>query len=75
MLQGLGGYEDLKSVATIDAMIPYVETLLGICFTHIRNNRYNARCPFHAATQDRIMAYVDKDDEIRFHCFEVCKGD
>jgi DNA primase catalytic core len=75
MLQGLGGYQDLKSAATIDAMIRYVETLLGIRFTRVRKNRYNALCPFHADTQDRFMAYVNKDDEVRFHCFGACKGD
>jgi len=68
-------YKDVKSAATIDAMIHYVETLLGIRFTSVRKNRYNARCPFHADTQDRFMAYVNKDDEVRFHCFGACKGD
>ena len=75
MLQELRGYRDLKSAATIDAMIRYVETMLGIRFTSVRQNRYNARCPFHADTQDRFMAYVTKDDEVRFHCFGACKGD
>jgi len=75
MLQGLGKYRDLKSSATMDAMIPYAETLLGIHFTSVRKNRYNAPCPFHADTQDRFMAYVNKDDEIRFHCFGACQGD
>ena len=75
MLRGLGGYRDLKSAATIDAMIHYAETLLGIRFTRVRKNRYNARCPFHADTQERFMAYVNKDDEVRFHCFGACKGD
>ncbi len=74
-MQGLGGYRDLKSAATIDAMIHYAETLLGIRLTSVRKNRYNARCPFHADTQDRFMAYVNKDDEVRFHCFGACKGD
>jgi DNA primase len=75
MLQGRGGYRDLKSAATIDAMIHYAETLLGIRFTRVRKNRYNALCPFHADTQERFMAYVNKDDEVRFHCFGACKGD
>lgn len=74
-MQGLGQYQDLKSAATIDAMIHYAETLLGIRFTRVRKNRYNARCPFHADTQDRFMVYVNKDDEVRFHCFGACKGD
>jgi hypothetical protein len=30
MLQGIGQYQDLKSAATIDAMIHYAETLLGV---------------------------------------------
>jgi len=68
-------YQDIKSAATIDAIIHYAETLLGIRFTSVRKNRYNARCPFHADTQDRFMVYVNKDDEVRFHCFGPCKGD
>ena len=74
-MQRLGRYQDLKPAATIDAMIHYTETLLGIHFTSVRKNRYNARCPFHADTQDRFMACVNKDDEVRFHCFGACKGD
>ncbi len=74
-MQGIGQYQDLKSAATIDAMIHYAETLLGIRFTRVRKNRYNAPCPFHADTQDRFMVYVNKDDEVRFHCFGACKGD
>ena len=68
-------YQDIKSAATIDAMIHYAETLLGIRFTSIRKNRYSAPCPFHADTQDRFMVYVNKDDEVRFHCFGACKSD
>ncbi len=68
-------YQNIKSAATIDAMIHYAETLLGIRFTSIRKNRYSALCPFHADTQDRFMVYVNKDDEVRFHCFGACKGD
>ncbi len=68
-------YQDIKSAATIDAMIHYAETLLGLRFASIRKNRYSAPCPFHADTQDRFMVYVNKDDEVRFHCFGACKGD
>ncbi len=68
-------YQDIKSAATIDAMIHYAETLLGLRFTSIRKNRYSAPCPFHADTQDRFMVYVNKDDEVRFHCFGACKSD
>jgi DNA primase len=67
--------QDIKSAATIDAMIHYAETLLGIRFTRVRKNRYSALCPFHADTKDRFMVYVNKDDEVRFHCFGACKGD
>ena len=67
--------QDIKSAATIDAMIHYTKTLLGIRFTSVRKNRYSALCPFHADTQDRFMVYVNKDDEVRFHCFGACKGD
>ena len=68
-------YQNIKLAATIDAMIHYAKTLLGIRFTSVRKNRYNALCPFHADTQDRFMVYVNKDDEVRFHCFGACKGD
>ena len=68
-------YPNIKSAAAIDAMIHYAETLLGIRFTSVRKNRYSALCPFHADTQDRFMVYVNKDDEVRFHCFGACKGD
>ena len=68
-------YQDIKSAATIDAMINYVDMLLGIRFTSIRKNRYSALCPFHADTQERLMVYVNKEDEVRFHCFGNCKGD
>ncbi|MCB2146858.1 MAG: toprim domain-containing protein [Deltaproteobacteria bacterium] len=68
-------YPNIKSAATIDAMIRYAETLLGIRFTSIRKNRYSALCPFHADTKESFMVYVNKDDEVRFHCFGACKGD
>jgi DNA primase len=31
--------------------------------------------PVPRDTQDRFMVYVNKDDEVRFHCFGACKGD
>ena len=68
-------YQNIKSASTIDAIIHYAETLLGIRFTSIRKNRYSALCPFHADTQNRFMVYVNKTDEVRFHCFGACKGD
>jgi DNA primase len=68
-------YQDLKSASYIDAMIRHAETLLDIRFTRVRKNRYNALCPFHADTQKRFMVYVNKADEVRFHCFGACKGD
>ena len=68
-------YQDIKSAATIEAMIAYAESLLGIRFTSVRKNRYSALCPFHADTEDRFMVYVNKHDEVRFHCFGACKGD
>ena len=68
-------YQDTKSAAYIDAIINYTEMLLGIRFRKIKKNRYNALCPFHADIQDNFMVYVNKDDEVRFHCFGDCKGD
>jgi DNA primase len=38
-------YPNIKSAATIDAMIHYAETLLGIRFTSVKKNRYNAPMP------------------------------
>ncbi len=68
-------YQDIKLAATIDTIICYAETLLGIHFTKIKKNRYNAPCPFHADAKNSFMVYVNKDDEVRFHCFGACKGD
>lgn len=68
-------YQELKPAATIDTIIQYAETLLGIRFTKIKKNRYNAPCPFHADTENSSHVYVNKDDEVRFHCFGACKGD
>ncbi|MCJ7542080.1 MAG: CHC2 zinc finger domain-containing protein, partial [Desulfobacterales bacterium] len=68
-------YQDIKSAAYIDAIINYTETLLSIRFKSVKKYRYNAICPFHADTEDSFMVYVNKNDEIRFHCFGACKGD
>ena len=68
-------YQDIKSAATIEAIINYAEPLLGIRFAKVKKNRYNARCPFHADAQDSFKVYVNKEDEVRFHCFGACKGD
>ena len=68
-------YQDIKSAAYIDAIINYTETLLGIRFKSVKKYRYNAICPFHADTEDSFMVYVNKNDEVRFHCFGGCKGD
>ncbi|MEJ2659609.1 MAG: CHC2 zinc finger domain-containing protein [Desulfobacteraceae bacterium] len=68
-------HQDIKSVATIDAAIPYTERLLGIRFKSVKKHRYSAPCPFHADTKNSFMVYVNKDDEVRFHCFGACKGD
>jgi phosphatidylserine/phosphatidylglycerophosphate/cardiolipin synthase-like enzyme len=49
--------------------------LLGIRFKCIRKYRYNALCPFHADAKESFMVNVNKDDQVRFHCFGACKGD
>ena len=67
--------QEIKSAATIDAILHYAETLLRIRFTKVKKNRYNAPCPFHADTKSNFMVYINKDDEVRFHCFGACKGD
>ena len=46
---------EIESAAVIDAIVPYAESLLGIHFTKIRKNRYNAPCPFHADTENSSM--------------------
>lgn len=68
-------HQDLKSATYIEAMIPYAETLLEIRFKNVKKNRYNAPCPFHADFEGGFMAYVNKKNEVRFHCFGACKGD
>jgi len=68
-------HQDMKSAAYIDAIIYYVETLLGIRFASVKKYRYSALCPFHPDTKDSFMVYVNKNDEVRFHCFGACKGD
>ena len=68
-------YQEIKSAATIDASIHYAETLLGTHFKSVKKNRYSAPCPFHADTEDSFLVYVNKNDEVRFHCFGACNGD
>jgi DNA primase len=70
-----GEYQDMNSAAYIDATIYYAETLLGARFKSVKKYRYSALCPFHADTKDSFMVYVNKIDEVRFHCFGACKGD
>jgi len=67
--------QDIKSAAYMDAIIHYTETLLGIRFKSVKKDRYCALCPFHADTKDSLTVYVNKDDEVRFHCFGLCKGE
>jgi DNA primase len=68
-------YQEIKPATTIDSIVQYAETLLGIRFAKIKRNRYKAPCPFHADTENSFMVYVNKDNEVRFHCFGACKGD
>ena len=68
-------YQDIKSVAYIDAIIHYAETLFGIGLKNVKKYRYGSRCPFHADTKESLIVYVNKKDEVRFHCFGACKGD
>ncbi len=67
--------QEIKSAPYIDAIIHYAETLLGIDFKSVKKYRYSALCPFHADTKAGFMSYVNKNDEVRFHCFGACKGD
>ena len=69
------GYQDIKSTAYSDAIVDYAETLLGIEFKNVKKNRYSSLCPFHADTKNSLMVYVNKKDEVRFHCFGACRGD
>jgi DNA primase len=68
-------YQEIKPAATIEPIIHYAETLFGIRLTKVKMNRYSGLCPFHADTENSFMVYVNKDDEVRFHCFGACKGD
>ncbi|MDY6822769.1 MAG: CHC2 zinc finger domain-containing protein [Thermodesulfobacteriota bacterium] len=67
--------QTIKPVPAIDAVVHYAEALLDLRFKSVRKNRYNAPCPFHADTKDSFQVYVNKDNEVRFHCFGACKGD
>jgi len=51
-------YQDIKLAAYIDSIINYTEMLLGIRFTKVKKNRYNAPCTFHADTEDNFTAIV-----------------
>jgi DNA primase catalytic core len=68
-------YQDIKSGAFIEAIIHFAETLLGIRLKNVKKYRYSSVCPFHADTKDSLMVYVNKKDEVRFHCFGACNGD
>ncbi len=68
-------YQAIKAAAYINAIIHYAETLLGIRLKNVKKYRYSSQCPFHADTKDSLMVYVNKEDEVRFHCFGACKGD
>ncbi|MFO7684621.1 MAG: toprim domain-containing protein [Desulfobacterales bacterium] len=67
--------QDIKSAATLDAIVRYAETLLDIHFKPVKKNRYSAPCPFHADPKENFMVYVNRTDQVRFHCFGICKGD
>jgi DNA primase len=68
-------YHMIKPAPAIDAVVHYAETLFGLRFKSVKKNRYSAQCPFHADTKDSFQVYVNKDDEVRFHCFGACDGD
>lgn len=68
-------YKDLKSVAYIDSVIPYVEELPGIRFKRYAEHKYSAYCPFHADTKDSFRVHLNDNQEIRFHCFGACNAD
>ncbi len=68
-------YQEIKSAAAIDAIVHYAERLLGLRFKSVKKNRYNAQCPFHADAKNSFMVYINKEDEVRLHCFGACKGD
>jgi DNA primase len=68
-------YQDLKAATYIEGITHYAETLLGIRLKNVKKYRYSSQCPFHADTKESLMVYVNKKDEVRFHCFGACKGD
>ncbi len=67
--------QETTSAAVIDAVVHYAESLLDLHFKSVKKNRYSAPCPFHADAKEDFQVYVNKDDEVRFHCFGACKGD
>ena len=65
-------YIELKSVKYIDRIVQYAGVLLGIEFNRTGENKYMCRCPFHYDRRDSFSVYVNKKDEVRFHCFGAC---
>ena len=67
-------YTDIKSAAYIRHILKFAEELLGIKFRRVGDHKFAAFCPFHNDTQDSFRVYVNKNDEVRFHCFGECKS-
>lgn len=65
-------YKDLKSAKYIELIIQFAEKLLGVPFNATGKHKYSAYCPFHKDTTDSLRVYVNKKDEVRFHCFGAC---
>ena len=68
-------YKELKLSLHIEESIRFVEKLLGIRFTSTGKNKFSAHCPFHDDKTPSFRVYVNKKDEVRFHCWGVCDSD
>lgn len=68
-------YKELKSVSHLKQNISFAEALLNTSFHKYGKDRFSTYCPFHKDTEDSFRAYVNKQDEVRFHCFGTCNGD
>jgi DNA primase len=62
-------YKDLKGKKYLEPTKSFLESHLGIRFTH----NSIAHCPFHDDTHPSFGIYLDDESEIRFHCLANCQ--
>ena len=67
--------QDIKSVAYIEAITAYAENAAGNSFQECQKRPLQCRVPIPRGHTDTFKVYVNKKEEVRFHCFGACKGD